>query len=714
MKIRKKFALITVVALLAIAAATLLVGCGKKPVTIKFETNGGSAVSSITVEKEGTFDLPTTTKEGYAFEGWYSSSNFAGKAAAGKATAHGDATYYAKWSKLYALTLDAAGGSVTPGTFSLKQGESVYDKIKDVAPVYAHHEFAGWYNGGAAVASDLTMPAAALTLTARYAVEYKIEIYLQERLGADEYRKSEEVIGYEKAGENFTAVYEAEGYHEVIKANTRDGGVIAEDYTANVFRLYFDLTTYEITFHSNYPAETGKEEETKVETYVSGKIPAPYGDYSASGYAFAGWAESASGEAAYKVDCIKANAVNADEEATADQITVNKSCDLYAVWVKGYYNLFGGEDIIYYPDKSSQNIYLERGGLYFKGTYLPKANSFFFMDKKGDVMLEGKFTDEEGNDVTERTLAGSGAAFAYVNYARDNSAYNLYTVVGGVNDRIQIIFDEYNGITYSVRGQVPSKGIYYVDKDGYYVVNFYSGNLDGTTMILMISDAEDVRTFRVRNEDEVAFGVMSRGVVVRGELKHYDASESYGLKMDGFGNAVFYNDGAEVALTYSGTENENEYNVLQNDVAAGVIRVFKDGDDYCYMFYEQAFDHEYKINDNSSLSLDGVNTLVFNDSGREITAYYSLGSSVFGNTVTFYDRGDKYVFIIKAVTGSGEFVGDQTQTEVTYVAESRENNYAEYFFLDGASIYYAPLLVFNGTSRSGTHAEVWTRTSSGN
>ena len=712
MKIFRKIAIITTVAML-LSAAMVLAGCGKKEVTIKFETNGGTAVANMTVEKEGTFDLPSTAREGYAFEGWYSAADFSGKPAGSRATAHGDATYYAKWSRLYTLTLDAAGGNVSPGSFQLKQGDSVYDKVKDLSPTYAHHEFTGWYNGSAAVTAGLVMPAAALTLTASYNVEYKIEIYLQSSFGSDDYIKSEDVLGYEKAGGSIVAAYDMAGYHEVKKANTRDTGTISEDYTANVFRLYYDLTIYEITYHSNYPAESGLADESITESYIAGKIPAPYGYYSADGYVFAGWAESASGNVAYKVDYIRANVANADEEATADEITVNKSGDFYAVWVKGCYNLLGGEDIIYYPDKSSQNIYLERGGLYFKGTYRPKANYFFFEDKKGSVMLEGKFTDEEGNDVTESTLASSCAAFAFIDYARDNSAYNLYTTAGGVNDRIQIIFDAYNGITYSVRGQVQSKGIYYVDKDGYYVATFFSGPQEGNTMVVMTTDSEDVRTFRIRNEEEVAFGVMSRGVVVRGEIKFYD-KDVYGLKMDGFGNAVFYNAGGGAALTYSATGNENEYDILQNDVNAGVIRVFENGDEYYYMFYDQSFDHEYKISDNASLSLDGVNTLVFSDSGRELTAYYSLGSSVFGNTVTFYNNNDKYVFILKAVTGSGEFVGDQTQTEVTYLAESRSANYAEYFFNDGSGIYYAPLVVFNGTSRSGTHAEVWTRTSSGN
>lgn len=67
--------------------------------TVKFETNGGSSISSVTVEENKTLSSPTApTKEGYTFEGWYTDSaltkayNFASKVTK-------DMTLYAKWTK---------------------------------------------------------------------------------------------------------------------------------------------------------------------------------------------------------------------------------------------------------------------------------------------------------------------------------------------------------------------------------------------------------------------------------------------------------------------------------------------------------------------------------------------------------------------------------------------------------------------------------------
>ena len=41
------------------------------PFTVEFETNGGTLCETITVEKNATFELPTTEKEGFVFQGWF-------------------------------------------------------------------------------------------------------------------------------------------------------------------------------------------------------------------------------------------------------------------------------------------------------------------------------------------------------------------------------------------------------------------------------------------------------------------------------------------------------------------------------------------------------------------------------------------------------------------------------------------------------------------
>lgn len=68
--------------------------------TVNFNTNGGTAVSSQIVEKDGTiaaFNNPT--KIGYVFTGWYTDANLTNAAdLSSKVT--GNVTYYAGWEEI--------------------------------------------------------------------------------------------------------------------------------------------------------------------------------------------------------------------------------------------------------------------------------------------------------------------------------------------------------------------------------------------------------------------------------------------------------------------------------------------------------------------------------------------------------------------------------------------------------------------------------------
>ena len=67
---------------LVVFAAIFMLGfmygcsCNKKYATISFETNGGTAVSSIKVKKGDIIgELPTTIKENYEFVGWFTEND---------------------------------------------------------------------------------------------------------------------------------------------------------------------------------------------------------------------------------------------------------------------------------------------------------------------------------------------------------------------------------------------------------------------------------------------------------------------------------------------------------------------------------------------------------------------------------------------------------------------------------------------------------------
>jgi uncharacterized repeat protein (TIGR02543 family) len=66
--------------------------------TITFEENGGTTQTDLTEQTNLPNPLPTPTKSGYTFRGWYYDSDFTSEALAGDPLT-GDVTLYAKWSE---------------------------------------------------------------------------------------------------------------------------------------------------------------------------------------------------------------------------------------------------------------------------------------------------------------------------------------------------------------------------------------------------------------------------------------------------------------------------------------------------------------------------------------------------------------------------------------------------------------------------------------
>ena len=142
------------------AAVTATFKGATKNYTVKFNANGGTvSTSSKTVTNGSTYGtLPTPTRTGYQFNGWYT-----GRTAGSKVTSTtkvpasaSTQTLYARWSKpkAYLITLDPNGGSVYPGFISVVNGGR-YRSLP--TPVIAGKHFAGWYTaktGGSKVSAS--------------------------------------------------------------------------------------------------------------------------------------------------------------------------------------------------------------------------------------------------------------------------------------------------------------------------------------------------------------------------------------------------------------------------------------------------------------------------------------------------------------------------------------------------------------------------------
>lgn len=109
----------------------------------KLNTSGGSAnTSSVSCKYGSQYTLPTPTRTGYTFSGWYSGSSKV--QTAGTWEWDGNLNIEAKWEpNQYTITFDANDGSVTPGKLTVTYDAS----YKLPTPKKKGYTFTGWYNG---------------------------------------------------------------------------------------------------------------------------------------------------------------------------------------------------------------------------------------------------------------------------------------------------------------------------------------------------------------------------------------------------------------------------------------------------------------------------------------------------------------------------------------------------------------------------------------
>ena len=117
----------------------------KKKFTVTFNTNGGSAVESQTVEEGSTATKPATdpTKTGLVFVGWYKESTFETSFDFNSAI-NADTTIYANWaseSEIVTITFESNGGSEVAAIKVQKNKTAAAPS----SPSRKGYLFKGWY-----------------------------------------------------------------------------------------------------------------------------------------------------------------------------------------------------------------------------------------------------------------------------------------------------------------------------------------------------------------------------------------------------------------------------------------------------------------------------------------------------------------------------------------------------------------------------------------
>ncbi len=137
--------------------------------TVRFDANGGrvspaSKVVTCSSSYSNTYGtLPTPTRTGYDFDGWYTQETGGTKVTANTSVGTDPpATLYAHWKgKTYTVTFNANGGTVSTTSDTVTYGKKYYSLP---TPTRYGYTFDGWYtkkDGGTKVESDTTVTTAA-------------------------------------------------------------------------------------------------------------------------------------------------------------------------------------------------------------------------------------------------------------------------------------------------------------------------------------------------------------------------------------------------------------------------------------------------------------------------------------------------------------------------------------------------------------------------
>lgn len=279
----------------------------KRSYTATFNGNGGGTPSPSTITKKyntalGT--LPTCTRTGYTFLGWYTASSGGTKISTTTVVTK-DITYYAQWSiNSYTLTFNPNGGTVTPTSKNLEYN-SAYGTLPTptrASDAQYTYTFAGWYTaatGGTQVTATTKMAAKDTTVYAHWTSNTRsYTVSYQTTYGT--LNRTSQSIAYNSKGSctltmpdntaEFT--YTFVGWYTAANGGgTKVGSELTLETPAIkgtvTYYAYVTRSTksYTHTFHANGGGTVSPATITKAYNTALGTLPT----VSRTGYTFVGW-----------------------------------------------------------------------------------------------------------------------------------------------------------------------------------------------------------------------------------------------------------------------------------------------------------------------------------------------------------------------------------------------------------------------------------------
>ena len=399
--------------------------------SISYELNGGSQAAnpptSYTMQSSDVA-LPTPTRIGYDFSGWYESSGFSGSQVTSIPKGSiGDRKYYARWSpKTYAVTFDSQGGSAVSDVKATYG--SVFSKPTD--PSRLGYAFAGWFKDSACTStwdfSKDVMPLNGVTLYAKWMPNTFTVVY--DGNGNTSGSTGQTQFTYDVSSILAQSGFVKTGY-SFVGWNTLSNGT-GQSYaagssqknlaTTGTFKLYaqWKANTYKVRFNPSGGTGTMPDQTF---TYDAASTALTKNAFVKTGYIFAGWTATPGGTVQYSDFAAVQNLT-----AVADGLF-----DLYAVWRADSYNVTfdsqGGDAV------SSQKV--EYGNKVAKPSPDPRKPGYSFEGWYEEAACTNAWNFAE--------MAVSGKLTLYAKWMA-----NTYTVIFDENSGTGVMEDQ--AFTYDV------------------------------------------------------------------------------------------------------------------------------------------------------------------------------------------------------------------------------------------------------------------------
>ena len=158
---------------------TLATNWGANTYTLTYNANGGtcSTANKSIKYKEAYGTLPTPSRTGYTFTGWFTAASGGTKVETTTTMSAGNTTIYAHWNiNNYTLTYNANGGTCSTANKSVTYN-TAYGTLP--TPSRSGYEFTGWYtaaSGGSQVSANTLMGASNTTIYAHWIGVFSVSV----------------------------------------------------------------------------------------------------------------------------------------------------------------------------------------------------------------------------------------------------------------------------------------------------------------------------------------------------------------------------------------------------------------------------------------------------------------------------------------------------------------------------------------------------------